>query len=213
MCGSAPGAERCSMRRCLAAPLLAAGILVASSAIAGTSPVQQRAGEVRWAIPAAMAYQADHGTWRGMTVAKLRRYYSITNVVVARATRTAFCIQSTRPPFVHFDGPVGKVRQGRCGVRGAVVPFVPKPGTRPKSPPTAEQQVRAAIPAVEAYAADHNGYAGMTLAALRRYDPAVDVTIVRAARNTYCIERGTGAEQYHKDGPGAEIAPGPCPAG
>jgi hypothetical protein len=207
---SAAATDANSMRRRLVVALFAAGILVASSATAGTSPLQQRASDVRFAIPAAMAYQADNGTWRGMTVAKLRRYYFITNVVVPSATRRAFCIRSTKQPFVHFDGPAGKVRQGRCGVRGAVVPFVSKPVT-PTSP-AAEQRVRAAVPAVEAYAADHNGYGGMTLAGLRRYDAAVDVTIVRAARNTYCIESGTGAGQYHKDGPGAAIAPGPCPA-
>ncbi len=196
------------------ASVLSISIVVASSADAGTSPLQERAYEVRSAIPAAIAYYADRGTWVGMTVVKLRRYdRTIKNVVVRRATRTGFCVQSTRKPFVHFDGPSGKVRRGACGTRGAVIPFVPRPGAEPPPPTTAEQRLRAAVPAIEGYAADHNGYAGMTIAGLRRYDPAiVDITIVRATRETYCIESGTGAEQHHKNGPGEAMAQGPCPA-
>jgi hypothetical protein len=202
------------MRGRLAASFLAAGILLVSTAIAGTSPLQDRAYEVRSAIPAAIAYYADHGTWRGVTVSKLRRYdSSIKNVVVSRATKTGFCIQSTKTPFVHYDGPSGKVRKGRCGVRGAVIPFVPRPGPTPPPATTAEQRLRAAVPAIEAYAADHDGYAGMTIAALRAYDAGIiDITIVRATRDTYCIESGTGAEQFHRNGPAEPNAPGPCPA-
>jgi len=206
-----PATDARPMRRRLFLLLLAAGILVASPSLAGTTPLQERAGEVRWAIPAAIAYYADHGTWRGMTVPKLRRYYSIKNVVVRRATKRAFCLQSTRTPFVHFDGPAGKVRKGRCGVRGAVIPFVPRP--EPATPPLtdAQKRIRNAIPALEGYAADHGGYGGVTLAELQEYDASVaDITIVRATADTYCIESGSGAEQYHKDGPGAEIAPGAC---
>jgi hypothetical protein len=203
------------MRGRLVASFLAAGIVLVSTAIAGTSPLQDRAYEVRSAIPAAIAYYADHGTWRGVTVSKLRRYdSSIKNVVVLRATKTGFCIQSTKTPFVHYDGPSGKVRKGRCGVRGAVIPFVPRPGPAPPPATTAEQRLRAAVPAIEAYAADHKGYAGMTVAALRAYDAGIiDITIVRATRDTYCIESGTGAEQFHRNGPAEPNAPGPCPAG
>jgi hypothetical protein len=204
------------MRSRLFAPLFVAGILVASSALAATTPLQDRAHEVRSAIPASIAYYYDHGTWRGMTLAKLRRYdRSIKGIVVRGATKRAFCIQSVKTPFVHFDGPAGKVRKGRCGVRGAVIPFVPRPGTTTTTPITDPQRrIRNAVPAAEAYNVDHNGYAGMTLAALRGYDASItDIRIVRATRDTYCIESGTGAEQYHKDGPGEAIAPGPCPAG
>jgi hypothetical protein len=201
------------MRGRLLASLLAAGILLVSTAVAGTSPLQERAYEVRTAIPAAIAYYADHGTWRGMTVNKLRRYdRSIKNVVVTRATKSGFCIQSTKTPFAHFASPSRDVRKGRCGVRGAVIPFVPRTGSPPPPANTAEQRLRAAVPAIEAYAADHNGYAGMTIAALRRYDAGVvDITIVRATRSMYCIESGTGADQFHRNGPAEPNAPGPCP--
>jgi hypothetical protein len=78
---------------------------------------------------------------------------------------------------------------------------------------TVQANVRAAIPALEAYNADHGGYTGATLAGLQRsYDAGVrDVTIVRADGATYCVESGSGSTEYHKDGPAAEILPGGCP--
>jgi hypothetical protein len=201
------------MRRYLLLAILSAGVVSTSVAGAGRSPLQQRASDVRYAIPAAMAFQADHGTWRGMTAAKLQReYYAIPRVAVARAGRDAFCLESTKEPFVHFDGPVGNVRRGRCGTNGVVVPFVAEPTKTPTKTP-AQRRISAAVPAIEAYAADHRGYAGMTIAALRRYDSAVSrITVARANRNTYCVESGSGRGAYHKDGPGAVSARGPCPA-
>ena len=206
------------MRRRLVLSLLAAGVLATSSAIAAMSPLQERAYEVRAAIPPAIAYYYDHGfTWRGMTVATLKRYdRELKNIVIRNATKNGFCILTTKRPFVHFNGPTGKVRRGLCGQRGAIVPYVPRPGAEPTPQTTAQQRIRNAIPAMEAYNADNGnrGYAGMTIAALRKYDASITgVTIVRATSDTYCIESGTGAEQYHKNGPGAEITAGSCPAG
>jgi hypothetical protein len=203
------------VRRRLLAPLLLACALLASSADAGTSPLQARRLEVVSAVPASEAYYADHGTYAGMSVAKLRRAYdsSLKNIVVRKATRSRYCIGSTRKPFVHYDGPGGPARRGRCGTRGAVVPRPASPPSTPPKTTTAEQRLRAAVPAIEGYAADHGGYAGMTLAGLRNYDAGiVDITIVRASRDTYCIESGTGAEMFHKNGPGESSAPGSCPA-
>jgi hypothetical protein len=76
----------------------------------------------------------------------------------------------------------------------------------------AEANVRAAIPAIEAYYADHATYRRATLRALQQYDAAVaDVRIVSATRGSYCIESTVGGSTYHKRGPGAEIVPGSCP--
>lgn len=203
------------MRRRLIAPALLATAVLASAAGAGTSPLQDRRLEVVSAVPASEAYWADHGTYVGMTVAKLRRAYdrSLKNIVVRNATRRRYCIGSTLRPFVHYDGPGGPARRGHCGTRGAVVP---RPASPPSTPPnltTAEQRLRAAVPAIEAYAADHAGYAGMTLAALQKYDAGiVDIVIVRASRDTYCIESGAGPDMFHRNGPAESAAPGSCPA-
>jgi hypothetical protein len=83
----------------------------------------------------------------------------------------------------------------------------------------AKANIRAAIPAVEAYNADNTskgasaGYAGMTVSALHTYDRAInatDLTITLATANTYCVESTVGGTTWKKNGPGADIVGGPC---
>jgi type IV pilus assembly protein PilA len=81
----------------------------------------------------------------------------------------------------------------------------------------AKANVRAAIPAVEAYNADNTltgasrGYAGMTLADLKSYDSGVkNVTVSVANSSTYCIFSEVGGNDYQKNGPSADIAAGDC---
>ena len=195
-----------------AAALLLVTVGLSSSATAASDPRQARARDVRNAIPAAEAWYADHGTYAGMTVAKLRRAYdrSLKNVAVKRATKKGYCIQSTLRPFVHYDGPVGPMRQNACGARG---PEVPRPGPTPSpAPSTAEQRLRAATPAIEAWAADHGGYAGMTIEGIRRWEASIEgITIVWTTRDRYCIESGSGAQTFHRLGPAEPVKAGPCP--
>jgi hypothetical protein len=181
--------------------------------VGGAADVQSSAQYVRNAIPAIEAYAADHGGYKGMTLTKIRKWdKSIHNITIRSATRRSYCIQSTTRPMAHKAGPGAAVSTGRCGTKGTPVPYRPKPSTDPQ-PTTAEQRIRAAVPAMEAYAADHNGYAGMTIAALRKYDAGIaDITIVRASAETYCVESGTGSGQFHRNGPAEATAPGPCPA-
>jgi prepilin-type N-terminal cleavage/methylation domain-containing protein len=83
----------------------------------------------------------------------------------------------------------------------------------------AAADLRAAIPSVEAYAADNRGaYDGMTAAALQAsYDLGVNpsIIVVKAAAGTsYCIEAtapGDPTKQAFKNGPLAVIQPGACP--
>jgi hypothetical protein len=76
----------------------------------------------------------------------------------------------------------------------------------------AEANVRAAIPAIEAYYADHGMYRRATLRALREYDAGVArVRIISATRGSYCIESTVGGATYHKQGPAAAIVSGSCP--
>jgi type IV pilus assembly protein PilA len=81
----------------------------------------------------------------------------------------------------------------------------------------AQANVRAAIPAVEAYNADNTatgasrGYAGMTLADLKAYDSGVkNVTVSFANSSTYCVFSEVGGKRYEKDGPSADIVSGAC---
>ena len=83
----------------------------------------------------------------------------------------------------------------------------------------AKANVRAAIPAVEAYNADNTGtgasagYAGMTVSLLQVYDSAIVPTklvIFSADATTYCIDSTVGGQVFKKAGPGADITAGAC---
>lgn len=101
-----------------------------------------------------------------------------------------YCIEST----------VGSgVTQGEC-----TVPAVPQYDP--------QMNLRAAIPAIEAYYADNGTYAGMTDDLLRaNYDAGIPtITLVRANKNTYCVESTVEGVTFHKAGPAKDIASGPC---
>ena len=83
----------------------------------------------------------------------------------------------------------------------------------------AKANVRAAIPAVEAYNADNTGtadsagYAGMTISALQVYDSALVSTklfIKTATSVTYCVQSTVGGKTWNKNGPGADIITSAC---
>jgi type IV pilus assembly protein PilA len=76
----------------------------------------------------------------------------------------------------------------------------------------AQANVRSSIPAVEAYFADNNTYAGATLAYLQTtYDEGVkNIVIQSASLTTYCVQSTVGAETFKKAGPGADILSGAC---
>ena len=84
----------------------------------------------------------------------------------------------------------------------------------------AKANVRAAIPAVEAFNADNvgtgasAGYAGMTVSLLQAYDSAIVPTklnIQAATATTYCVYSTVGGNSWKKSGPGADIVSGACP--
>ena len=80
----------------------------------------------------------------------------------------------------------------------------------------AKADIRAAIPAAEAYAADSatGTYSGMTLAALQSYDAGVQhVSVQNVTAAGYCLQNvaaDTGGKQWHYNGPGGVIASGSC---
>jgi type IV pilus assembly protein PilA len=74
----------------------------------------------------------------------------------------------------------------------------------------AEANVRAAVPAVEAYYADNGGYTGMTGAGLVAIDGGIKATVVSAGATTYCISNTQGTFTYYKNGPAGEITTTAC---
>ena len=77
----------------------------------------------------------------------------------------------------------------------------------------AEANVSAAVPGMEAYNADHNGYTGATSAILQAsYDAGIKHILVKTATATnYCIQSTVGSAVWDKAGPGANIVAAACP--
>ena len=77
----------------------------------------------------------------------------------------------------------------------------------------AQANVRASIPGLEAYSADHAGYTGATSAALQAsYDAGIKHIVVKTATATnYCVQSTVGQSVYKKAGPSADIVSGACP--
>jgi type IV pilus assembly protein PilA len=71
----------------------------------------------------------------------------------------------------------------------------------------AKANVRAAIPAVEAFFADYNTYAGATPTFLQtNYDQGIkNITIPTATSSTYCIQSAVGGKTWRKNGPAADL--------
>jgi type IV pilus assembly protein PilA len=78
----------------------------------------------------------------------------------------------------------------------------------------AQANVRAAVPGMEAYNADHaTGYSGVTLTILKgSYDAGIkNIKISGANSTSYCIRNTTPSKPvYHKSGPSGDITLGYC---
>ena len=72
----------------------------------------------------------------------------------------------------------------------------------------AQANIRAALPAVEAYNADNAGYSGMTFSLLQsNYDAGLKgFDVISASSTTYCMHAKLGSgNDYYKAGPGGSI--------
>ena len=76
----------------------------------------------------------------------------------------------------------------------------------------AKANVRAAIPAVEAFYADNNTYENMNLAALQsNYDAGIkNISFGTLSGSSYCVQSTVGQATFNKNGPSADIVSGPC---
>jgi type IV pilus assembly protein PilA len=81
----------------------------------------------------------------------------------------------------------------------------------------AKANVRAAIPAAEAFFSDNGTYVGMSIASLKAIDSGLNLSAVSGlTASTYCLQsdadgEGSGtSNQHHVNGPGGEITSGAC---
>ncbi len=77
----------------------------------------------------------------------------------------------------------------------------------------AKANVRAAIPAVEAFYSDNGGYVGATVAKLKAsYDAGISLSTIKSASATgYCAQAVSGSLTAHRTGPsGAITLTGAC---
>jgi hypothetical protein len=183
-----------------------------SSSSSGSGETSSAQSNVRNSVPAIEAWYADNGTYAGMTVALIQHRYdtSVKDVTLVRPlNRKTYCVESTVGGASYFKaGPAADILEGHCGDRVGQAP-------PPLQAPTydAATNVRAAIPAIEAWNADRGTYAGMTVKKLRgRYDAGIPetVTIVQATKTTYCVESTAIGETYSFRGPHGPLAPGGC---
>ena len=80
----------------------------------------------------------------------------------------------------------------------------------------AAANLRAAIPAAEAYYADQTPvqtYVGLSPATLAAIDAGVSstITVPTAAAAAYCMQETVGNSTYHVSGPGGSATSGACP--
>jgi hypothetical protein len=122
-------------------------------------------------------------------------------------------VNSTGATFEQHMNDAFEARQGSRAARGRIEQ---RYGTTTESTDSAlvraQDYVRAAVPAMEAYNADHGGYKGMTVGDLQyHYDSGIsNVELVAAGATTYCIQSSVAGETSFKAGPSADILPGTC---
>jgi 3-polyprenyl-4-hydroxybenzoate decarboxylase len=115
-------------------------------------------------------------------------------------------------PETTFYRHLNEAFEARRGSAAAQQRVAERTQSEPLPEKSAADYLRATIPALEAYNADHGSYLGVSLGTLQHdYDAGVqNVTIVRADRYTYCVESTVESATYYKGGPTAEILPGRC---
>ena len=83
----------------------------------------------------------------------------------------------------------------------------------PESARAAEADVSATLPSVALYFADHATYAGMTVDALRTYDPGLSPTVSLhdLGATSFCVESTVRDATASATGPPGQVVDTPCP--
>ena len=199
---------------------LAAIVLLLLAVACGTKTREhqnaQGAANLRAATVSIDVYRTAHNTYAGMTLAKLRNIdRSIKDISIVKTGKKAYCIETTAgDPHVFLNGPAGPFMLGSCGDPKNGKPHAPppnEPGDGLSESSLAGDPLRYSAAAIEAYYQDYNTYAGMSLAKLRYIDPWIpDISVVRARKQTYCVEAAAADSRFFKNGPTGKIMLGSC---
>lgn len=169
------------------------------------------------ALPALMAYWADHNSYAGATPTKLRNAYdpSIPEISISGTSKKAVCIEAVYgSAHVFVSIPSSEIMLGSCADQDAGRPYDQPAAEEPSRSDESPSSLRASIPAIEAYWQDHSSYSGMTLPKLRAIDAGLPaLKIVSAKKESYCVEITVdGASSFAKSPPLGNIKQGHCPA-
>jgi hypothetical protein len=97
---------------CFYAPLLG------GSSSSGSEEASSAQSNLRNSVPAIEAWYADHGTYAGMTVDKLRTQYDYgisLDLKIVRATKKAYCVESSVAGETwSYVGPARGFASGGC---------------------------------------------------------------------------------------------------
>lgn len=77
---------------------------------------------------------------------------------------------------------------------------------------TAKSNIRTAVPAIEAYRGDNQGYDGMTVPGLKAaYSPGIgNITVEWTAVDDYCVSSTLNGRTWFKQGPAGTITMTSC---
>jgi Tfp pilus assembly protein PilE len=175
----------------------------------------QAIANLRAAIPSIEAYYQDHNSYAGATVAGLRKAYdpAIADIAIVKTDKQTYCIEATATGSRAFkNGPGAGIMLGSCSDPENGKPYTPPESSDEATASDPGMPLRSSIPAIEAYYQDHNSYAGMTLAKLRKsYDSGIaGISIVRASKDAYCIETVGGDTHLFYEGPAGPLMLGSC---
>ena len=167
-----------------------------------TADDQEARSNVRQAVVAIETWYADHGTYAGFDPEAFDR---IDAELVGPLTVDTYCIESTVGEAAYSKrGPAAPIAGGHCP--DAVV-VSPKPSADPQA------NLRAVIPAIEAWGIEHGTYAGATVAKLRvQYDSSIPsgIVLVRATKKGYCVESSANGKTWSYHGPRPGFVKGSC---
>ena len=177
-----------------------------------TAPVDPTADDlkaranVRAAVVPIEAWYAEHHTYAGLTLERLRKIDPLLGGIqlVDPLTAERYCVESSVGNATwRKQGPGSPLTGGHCP------DAVPVPPPRSADP---QANLRAVIPAIEAWRIEHGTYAGVAIVKLRvQYDSSIPSGLkLTATKKGYCVESTVGGETWSYHGPRPGCREGGC---